>query len=78
MIGLGYHQSAPLCRHLTDLVKDMEMNRPGKNGYRTPASKKQKKEEAKVSRRILFLHIVLNLIGSEGGGGRRRRRECQP
>ena len=25
------------------------MNRPGMNGYRTPASKKAKREEAKVS-----------------------------
>lgn len=49
MIGLGYHQFAPLCLHHTDFNKDIEMNRPGKNGYRTPASKKQKKEEAKVS-----------------------------
>ena len=42
------------------------MNRPGKNGYRTPVSKKQKKEEAKVSRPILLPHLVLNYIGPEG------------
>ncbi|KAK4697265.1 hypothetical protein P7C71_g794, partial [Lecanoromycetidae sp. Uapishka_2] len=29
---------------------DVEMNRPGMNGFRTPASKKAKKEEQKVSR----------------------------
>ena len=57
MIGLGYHQCPPLCLYYTDLTKDMEMNRPGKNGYRTPASKKQKREEAKVCKEILFLHL---------------------
>ena len=61
MIGLGYHQSAQRCLHQTDLIKDLEMNRPGKNGYRTPASKKQKKEEAKVSQPILFPHLILIL-----------------
>lgn len=34
--------------------KDPEMNRPGKNGYRTPATKKRLKEEKKeVSRSFL-------------------------
>ena len=66
MIGLGYHQSAPLYLRHTNLIKDIEMNRPGKNGYRTPASKKQKKEEAKVSQQILIPRLILNFIGSEG------------
>ena len=57
MIGLGYYQSPPLYLHDTNLIEDMEMNRPGKNGYRTPASKKQKKEEAKVCPRNLFLYL---------------------
>ena len=30
-----------------ELFKDLEMNRPGKNGYRTPANKKRLKEEKK-------------------------------
>ena len=29
------------------------MNRPGKNGFRTPETKKARKEEARVSRGIL-------------------------
>lgn len=30
-------------------TQDIEMNRVGKNGFRTPATKKAKKEEARVS-----------------------------
>ena len=34
---------------LIDLSKDIEMNRPGKNGFRTPETKKARKAEAQVS-----------------------------
>ena len=42
------------------------MNRPGMNGYRTPASKKAKREEAKVSDEANDFHFVLIFRGSKG------------
>ena len=34
---------------MANLGKDVEMNREGKNGYRTPDTKKAKRAEARVS-----------------------------
>lgn len=56
--GVIFQSNALLTR--SDFIKDIEMNRAGKNGYRTLESKRAKKQEAQVSRRCAFAKALPN------------------
>ena len=47
--GMVYVLDTKIMHALTNYFKDVEMNRPGKNGFRTPETKKARKEEVRVS-----------------------------
>jgi len=56
---------------VSDSAKDVEMNRPGKNGFRTPETKKARKEVARVSfdpyRVFPFRFLLLKYVGPRRG-----------
>lgn len=59
-IGEGYSLQMNVLLTRFDIIKDVEMNRTGKNGYRTLESKRAKRGEVQVSRCCTFTKTLSN------------------